>query len=85
MLWSLLQYIFFAQVLNLQAGDRPHSVANGCIALSGEGHDNPACGGTVHLADHEVDLAYRWAQTPWVALPVVPIQSYRDGQQLQNV
>ena len=76
---------FVVQPLNLEAGDRPHSVANGCIALSGESHDNPACGGTVHLANHEVDLAYCLAQTPWVALPVIPIQSYWDGQQLQNV
>ena len=60
-------------------------MANGCIALSGEGHDNPACGGTVYLADHEVDFAHCLAQTPRVALPVVPIQSHRDGQQLQNV
>lgn len=79
------KYTSFVQILNLQAGDRPHGVANGCIALSGESHNNPACGGTVHLADHEVDLACHLTQTPRVVLPVVPIQSYWNGQQLQNV
>ena len=79
------QYIFVVRVWHLQAGNRPHGEANGCIALSGERQDNPTCGGTVHLADHEVDLAYCLAQTPRVAFPVIPIQSYWDGQQLQNV
>lgn len=73
------------KVLNLQAGDRPHGVANGCVALSGEGHDDPAGGGTVQLADHEVDLAYHLAKTPRVALPVIAIQRHWDGQKLQNV
>lgn len=65
--------------LYLQAGDRPHGMANSCIALDAEDHDNPACGGTVHLADYEVHLAYHLTQTPWVTLPVVPIQRNWDG------
>lgn len=60
-------------------------MANGCIALSGEGHDDPACGGTVDLADHEVDFAYSFPKAPWVTFPVIPIESDWDGQQLQNI
>lgn len=67
---------------NLQTGDGPHGVANGYVALSAKGHDNPACGGTVQLSDHEVYLANHLTKAPWVALPVVTIQSNRNSQQL---
>lgn len=60
-------------------------MANGSIALCGEGHNNQTGGGTVHLADHEVDFTHSLTQTPRVALPVVSIQSDRNSQQLQNV
>lgn len=55
------------------------------VALCGEGHDDPACSCAVHLADHEVHLADSLAKAPWIALPVIPIQSHWNGQQLQNV
>lgn len=48
-------------------------MANGYVALSAKGHDNPACGGTVQLSDHEVYLANHLAKAPRVALPVVAI------------
>lgn len=60
-------------------------MANSSIALCGEGHNNPTGGGAVHLTNHKVDLADSLAQTPWVALPVVAIQSDWNSQQLQNV
>lgn len=58
---------------NLQTGDGPHGVTNGYVALSAKRHDNPACGGTVQLSDHEVYLANHLTEAPWVALPVVAI------------
>ena len=60
-------------------------MANGGVALGGEGHDDPAGAGAVHLPHHEVDLAQGVAQPPWVALPVVAVQRHWDRQQLKDV
>lgn len=77
--------VFSTANLYLKARHRPHGVANCCIAFSSEGHDNPAGGGAVHLADHEVDFAHCLSKTPWVALPIISVHGHWDGQELQNV
>ena len=60
-------------------------MADSGVALRGEGRDDPAGAGAVHLPHHEVGLAEDVAQPPGVALPVVAIHRHRHRQQLEDV